>query len=213
MSLKPTEPRSIASQLVLLFTISAAVLFCCGLGMLYWIVVRHAFEEDDMALRDRVVAMRADLARPSGARGVHEKLQMPRAGERVTYWVRLARCGWKTLGETPGMEDILPADVFPAPTNQTLQSRRRSIIATRRQVLRARRNRGNRRGSAGDTASRAGSVGRPGFLADVRCVDRGGAVVRNCRIGLDCAHRDEARLATARANDGIAEADRSRSPG
>ena len=115
MSSKPAEPRSIASQLILLFTISAAVLFCCGLGVLYWIVVRHAFEEDDMALRDRVVAIRADLARPSGARGVHEKLQMPRAGERVTYWVRLLDANGATLATTPEMQDILPPDVFPLP--------------------------------------------------------------------------------------------------
>jgi two-component system heavy metal sensor histidine kinase CusS len=115
MSSRPAEPRSIASQLILLFTVSAAVLFCCGLGILYWIVVRHAFAEDDMALRDRVVATRADLARPSGARGVHEKLQMPRAGERVTYWVRVLDAEGQTLATTPDMEAILPVDVFPAP--------------------------------------------------------------------------------------------------
>jgi two-component system heavy metal sensor histidine kinase CusS len=117
MSSRPAEPRSIASQLILLFTISAAVLFCCGVGVLYWVVVRHAFEEDDMALRDRVVAIRADLARPSGARGVHEKLQMPRAGERVTYWVRLLDANGTTLATTPDMDDILPANIFPVPVD------------------------------------------------------------------------------------------------
>ena len=46
MSSKRTEPRSIASQLVLLFTPAAALLLCCALGVLYWIVVRHGLEED-----------------------------------------------------------------------------------------------------------------------------------------------------------------------
>ena len=45
MSSKPTEPRSIASQLVLLFTAASAVLLCCGLGVLYWIAISHAVEE------------------------------------------------------------------------------------------------------------------------------------------------------------------------
>jgi two-component system heavy metal sensor histidine kinase CusS len=119
MSSKPAEPRSIASQLILLFTVSASVLFCCGLGVLYWTVVRHAFEEDDMALRDRVVALRADLARPSGARGVNEKLQMPRAGERVTYWVRLLDAEGRTLANSPGMDEVLPLDIFPPPANSS----------------------------------------------------------------------------------------------
>jgi hypothetical protein len=44
MSSKPAEPRSIASQLVVRFTLAAAFLLCCGLGALYWIVVNHAFE-------------------------------------------------------------------------------------------------------------------------------------------------------------------------
>ena len=62
MSSKPAEPRSIASQLVLLFTLAAAFLLSCGLGALYWIVVRHAFEEDNEVLADKVAAVRADLS-------------------------------------------------------------------------------------------------------------------------------------------------------
>ena len=119
MSSNPAEPRAIASQLVLLFTLSAAFLFCCGIGVLYWVVVRHAFAEDDMALRDRVVALRADLARPSGTRGLNEKLQIPRGGERVTYWVRALDVEGRTLAMTPGMDAILPVNIFPPPHNSS----------------------------------------------------------------------------------------------
>ena len=57
MSSKSPEPRSISSQLVLLFTLSAAFLLCCGLGVLYWIFVRHAYEEDNEVLADKVLAL------------------------------------------------------------------------------------------------------------------------------------------------------------
>src|SRR5204863_10019333 len=102
MSSKPAEPRSIASQLVVLFTLAAAFLLCCGLGALYWIVVRHAFEEDNEVLADKVAAVRADLRTPGGVNVVTEELKNARAGERVTYWVRLHDSADRTPAETPG---------------------------------------------------------------------------------------------------------------
>ena len=68
MSSKPAEPRSITSQLVVLFTLAAALLLSCGLGALYWTVIRHAFAEDDEVLADKVAAIRADLSGASGRR-------------------------------------------------------------------------------------------------------------------------------------------------
>ncbi len=55
------------SQLVFLFTPAAALLLCCGLAVLYWIVVRHAFEEDRAVLVDKVLAIRAELTTGRGA--------------------------------------------------------------------------------------------------------------------------------------------------
>src|SRR5215212_3972181 len=114
MSLKPAEPRSIASQLVVRFTLAAAFLFCCGLGALYWIVVRHAFEEDNEVLADKVGAIRADLNLPDGVKVVAEELRNARAGERATYWVRVLDPADRTLAETGGMSTVLPTSVFPA---------------------------------------------------------------------------------------------------
>src|SRR5438046_1321985 len=57
-----TEPRSIASQLVVLFTLAAALLLCCGLGAFYAILVRHASEEDNLFLKDKLLALHADLS-------------------------------------------------------------------------------------------------------------------------------------------------------
>ncbi len=109
---KPAKPRSIASQLVLLFTLAAAFLFCCGLGVLYWIVVRHAFEEDNAVLVDRIFALRADLSK-AGDSAIIEELKFLHPGERVTYWVRVIDSEGRTLAETPGMDGLLPSRIFP----------------------------------------------------------------------------------------------------
>ncbi len=114
MSSKPSEPRSIASQLVVLFTLAAAFLLSCGLGALYWIVVRHAFEEDNEVLSDKVAAVRADLSAPEGINVVTEELKNARTGDRAAYWVRVLGSTDRTLAETPGMSSLLPPSVFPA---------------------------------------------------------------------------------------------------
>src|SRR6478672_1876219 len=114
MSSKPAEPRSIASQLVLLFTLAAAFLLSCGLGALYWIVVLHAFEEDNEVLADKVAAVRADLNAPGGIDVVAAQLKNVRAGERAAYWVRVLGSNNQLLAETPGMSTVLPTSVFTA---------------------------------------------------------------------------------------------------
>jgi len=114
MSSRPAEPRSIASQLVVLFTLAAAFLLCCGLGALYWIVVDHAFEEDNEVLADKVAAVRADLSTSGGVSVITEELKNVHAGERATYLVRVLDSGDRVLAETPGMSALLPPAVFPA---------------------------------------------------------------------------------------------------
>src|SRR6266513_2129781 len=104
MSSKPTEPRSIASQLVFLFTPAAALLLCCGLGVLYWIVVRHAFAEDRAVLADKVFAIRADLRSGSGPRFLNQESRTLRGSERAGYWVRVIDATGRTVAETPGMK-------------------------------------------------------------------------------------------------------------
>ena len=49
-----------------LFVVAATLLLSCGLGVFYWIVVRHAFEEDSAVLADKVLAVSADLKNASG---------------------------------------------------------------------------------------------------------------------------------------------------
>ena len=112
MSSKPAEPRSIASQLVLLFTPAAAVLLGCGLAILYFIVVRHALEEDRAVLQDKLFAIRADLKRSGGPQALGDQLKTVRAGEKSTYWVRIIDPNGRVAAETPGMKRSLPPQIF-----------------------------------------------------------------------------------------------------
>jgi two-component system heavy metal sensor histidine kinase CusS len=113
MSSKSTEPRSIASQLVFLFTPAAAHLLFCGLGVLYWIVVRHALAEDRAVLADKVLAVRADLGSADGPGLINQELKALQGGERTSYWVRLLNGSGQVVAETPGMGSLLPAALFP----------------------------------------------------------------------------------------------------
>ena len=112
MSSKRTEPRSIAAKLVLLFTLATALLLACGLGVFYWIVVRHAFAEDSAVLADKISALSADLneSRPNV---FAEELNGRRAGEHAGYWIRMLDSQGRINAETPGMDRLLPPEVFP----------------------------------------------------------------------------------------------------
>jgi two-component system, OmpR family, heavy metal sensor histidine kinase CusS len=118
MSSKRTKPRTIASQLVLFFTLAAALLLCCGLGVFYWIVIRHAFAEDNAVLADKISALRADF-NEGGPKIFGEELKAHRAGEHAPYWIRVLDSDGHTVAETPGMNRLLPSDVFPPAQSTT----------------------------------------------------------------------------------------------
>jgi two-component system, OmpR family, heavy metal sensor histidine kinase CusS len=109
MSSNRTEPRSIATQLVLLFTLCAALLLSCGLGVFYWIVVRHASQEDDVVLADKVDVLQADFEQRGGANAPGVQIDALRGSP---FYVRILDPGNVTIKETPGMES-LPASIFP----------------------------------------------------------------------------------------------------
>jgi two-component system heavy metal sensor histidine kinase CusS len=114
---KRTEPRSIATQLVLLFTFCAVLLLSCSLGLFYWIVVRHAFEEDNAVLADKLAAIGIELKQPDGTSALAQELKNRRTGEPVVYWIRIIHPDGSTVAETSEMERLLPLAIFPSPTN------------------------------------------------------------------------------------------------
>jgi two-component system heavy metal sensor histidine kinase CusS len=119
MSSNRTEPRSIATQLVLLFTLCAALLLSCGLGTFYWIVVRQAFEEDNAVFADKLAAIRIELKQPDGINNVDRELKNRRVGEVAVYSVRVTDSAGNVVTETPQMSDALPTNIFPQPRGST----------------------------------------------------------------------------------------------
>ena len=119
---KRTEPASIASQLVLLFTLAAAFLLSCGLGVFYWLVVQHAFEEDNAVLADKISVLSADL-KAGGPKATDEALKSFRAEEHPVYSVRVVDSAGRTVTETLGMNRLLPPSIFPSPHISTSSTR------------------------------------------------------------------------------------------
>ena len=119
---KRTEPASIASQLVLLFTLAAAFLLSCGLGVFYWLVVQHAFEEDNAVLADKISVLSADL-KAGGPKATDEELKSVRTGEHPVYSVRVVDSAGRTVTETLGMNRLLPPSIFPSPHISTSSTR------------------------------------------------------------------------------------------
>jgi two-component system heavy metal sensor histidine kinase CusS len=110
---KRPEPRSIASQLILLFTLAAALLLACGLGVFYWIVVRHAFAEDNAVLTDKVNALQTSFEQSGGLDAVAAEINTEGSQQRAPFLVRVLDPAGATIGQTTGMEMLLPANIFP----------------------------------------------------------------------------------------------------
>ncbi len=112
-SKRPPKPRSIASQLILLFTLAAAVLLVCGLGVFYWIVVRHAFAEDNAVLADKVNALQTSFEQRGGLEAVAAEINTADSRQRAPFLVRVLDPAGATIGQTTGMERLLPVNIFP----------------------------------------------------------------------------------------------------
>jgi len=106
------KQRSIALQLILLFTVASGLLLACGLGIFYSIVVRHAVAEDNSVLADKMFALSTDL-RENGPENLGEELTARRAGQHRPYWIRILDAEGRAIAETPQMDGLIPAQIFP----------------------------------------------------------------------------------------------------
>jgi two-component system heavy metal sensor histidine kinase CusS len=113
MSSKRPEPRSITSQLILLFTLAAALLLACGLGVFYWIVIRHAFTEDNAVLADKVDVLQRSFEQSGGLAAVNAEINPTGNRQRAPFLVRVVDPAGAIVGQTTGMDTLLPTNVFP----------------------------------------------------------------------------------------------------
>ena len=116
MSSSQPNVRSIASRLVVLFTVASAMVVACGLGVFYWLVTRHTFEEDNAALADKVAALRQETKNSGPQEALQGEMQNDRAGERSPYWVRVIDPNGQVLVERNEMTTRLPPTIFPQPS-------------------------------------------------------------------------------------------------
>src|ERR1041384_2569764 len=124
-----SKRRSIASQLLLLFTLATALLLVCGLGVFYSLVVRHAFAEDNVVLADKISALSADF-QESGSNVFADELNARRAGEHPAYWIRILDSQGRPYAETPGMNRLLSPDIFPPGQTMALAVRSPKLYRT-----------------------------------------------------------------------------------
>ncbi|MFL6538226.1 MAG: heavy metal sensor histidine kinase [Chthoniobacterales bacterium] len=112
MSSKATDARSIATQLVWLFTPASVLLLSLGLGLLYWLVTRHAFEEDNAVLADKLAAIRTDLVEAGNPSVLAQELQVSHSKQPLSFYVRVVRADGTIAAESRGMNQLLPPDLF-----------------------------------------------------------------------------------------------------
>ena len=107
---------SIVVRLTAWYAGSALVLILAATGFLYWVLAASFDAEDRRALANTVADLRLVL-RASG------ELRLPDAATPTPAhpfrspqqtWVRVVDAGGRTLVETPGMGEVLPAAAFPA---------------------------------------------------------------------------------------------------
>ena len=129
MTASVTKRRSIASQLILFFTLPTVLLLVCGLGVFYSLVLRHAFAEDNAVLADKISALRADF-HENGPQLFAKELNTRQTGDRAPYWIRVLDSEGHILTEMPGMQRLLPPTVFPAVERGTASIRNRRDYRT-----------------------------------------------------------------------------------
>src|SRR5436190_5086678 len=137
-SKRPPKPRSIASQLILLFTLAAAVLLACGLGVFYWIVVRHAFAEDNAVLADKVNALQTSFEQRGGLEAVAAEINTG-SRQRAPFLVRVLDPTGATIGQTTGMEKLLPVNIFPPVASREIATPTEHRVAEKSFALTTRR--------------------------------------------------------------------------
>src|SRR5881396_1838285 len=136
---KRPEPRSIASQLILLFTLAAALLLACGLGVFYWIVVRHAFAEDNAVLADKVNALQTSFEQRGGLEAVAAEINTAGSRQRAPFLVRVLDPTGATIGQTTGMERLLPVNIFPPVASREIPAPTEHRVAGKSFALTTRR--------------------------------------------------------------------------
>jgi len=114
---------SITTQLVVLYTLSAAVILSLTTGFLYWILENNIENADQRFLNDKIEVLKSisDETHPGFERLKEEVQWEVEAYQFNRYYARVLSSDGEILIETPNMLSILPVSIFSR-TNDGMQS-------------------------------------------------------------------------------------------
>lgn len=117
----PAAPRrwSITRRLTLLYVASTAALLLLAGGILYWTLKRNLEHTRDALLAGKVAVLRGLLRAPDQAAALASEVAHEASeSQPLKYYIRILDERGSVLLETPGMNRLLPASLFPAPRDE-----------------------------------------------------------------------------------------------
>ena len=124
MSLKPDKSardyesrrgHSITARLTLFHTVSGLALILAVMAFLYFGLINHINREDEEFLEDKLAMLRAGW-REHALSAVANEVQESKLAKQA-YYARILDANDAPVTETPGMAELLPREVFPAPND------------------------------------------------------------------------------------------------
>jgi len=113
----PSHGWSIAARLTLHYTLSAVLILTVITILLYWEVADNLKRRKENYIIDEISMLQTMLKEPDSETKMKLELLLEHeARSRLRHYVRILDAGGNTLMENPGMEQLIPAAAFPAPT-------------------------------------------------------------------------------------------------
>jgi len=121
------HPGSIVWRLTLFYTLSASILLVSVTAFLYEALVANLHEEDKQFVAEKAHAIQTLLQeREDDMTSLEQEIQrgktITKAMPNYTYFSRVLKPGNIVLTETLGMEEVIPASIFPLPVIETKQN-------------------------------------------------------------------------------------------
>jgi two-component system heavy metal sensor histidine kinase CusS len=118
-STKPAESGrgSLAARLTLWYSAFAVALMLASTSYLYWALAKNLEREDDGVLKDQIHILQVLLREhPEMSEGIRQEVELESgARQHSRIYIRILDGTGKSLAETPGMDQKLPAELFPPP--------------------------------------------------------------------------------------------------
>lgn len=108
-------PRSIGARLTALYMVIALSALALFAGIIYWRVSTNFTAEHQRFFQAKIAELQVDMDDAHGdPRALVTEIMHETAGSQLRqYQARVLTADGRTLGETPGMRQELPANLFP----------------------------------------------------------------------------------------------------